>query len=95
MSRAGHAGQPESARTCSGLRGTDRADVHCRCDEGSGSLGVHDPDAVPRLDHAELDPLATEGNDARGPDVEADGSAGHEHFKLARDGIDPVDDAVN
>jgi hypothetical protein len=62
--------------------------------KGPGVLGVRNPDAVSRLENAEFDPLATEGDHTLGPDVEADGVAGHEHFQFTGDGIDPADDTV-
>jgi hypothetical protein len=64
-------------------------------DAGTGVLRVHHPDAVPGLDQSELDPLAAEGDDAVGSDIETDGGAADVNLHLPADGIDPADDSVN
>ena len=63
-------------------------------DAGSPALRVRHPDAVPGLDQAEFDPFAAEGDDAVGPDVEADRGIGDLNLHLPAGGIDPADDPV-
>jgi hypothetical protein len=64
-------------------------------DAGTRVLRVLHPDAVPGLDQSELDPLAPEGDDADGWDVETDGGAADVNLHLPADGIDPADDPVD
>ena len=63
-------------------------------DAGPPAFRVRHPDAVPGLDQAELDPLAAEGDDAVGSDVEADWGASDLNLHLPGGGIDPADDPV-
>jgi hypothetical protein len=77
-----------------GRRRTAGPDLDRVGDAGTGVLRVGHPDAVPGLDQPELDPLAPEGDDAAGSDVETDGAAAGVNFHLPADGIDPADDPV-
>jgi hypothetical protein len=74
--------------------GTAVQDLDCVGDATPPVLRVHYTDAVPGLDQAELDPLAAEGDDAVGLDVEADRDAGDLNLHLLACGIDPADDPV-
>src|SRR5581483_2431509 len=53
-----------------------RLDLDGVGDAGPPTLRERHPDAVTGLDQTQLDPLTPEGDDAVGPDVEADGGAG-------------------
>jgi hypothetical protein len=63
-------------------------------DTGTGVLRVLHVDPVSGLDQAEFDPLAAQGDDAVGADIEADGDTRDVNLHLPADGIDTADDPV-
>src|SRR5687768_439212 len=75
-------------------RGAVGANLDRGGDPGVLVLGVRHPDAVAGLEHPQRHPLAAEGDDTVGPDIDTDGGAGRVDLHLPAHRVDPADDPV-